>query len=214
MIKAKSARLGDYDNNYTEFERETGFPVMRGDTVAWEDIYFPMTTGKIPGASFPAWVIFRNPISAYTFDIADSIDLAAQEISHKYKEGTTLYFHVHWATNGVDVVDTAVNFQIYYSIANATYDLSAATTYQFPAAAALTTGDITIPANLATHTNAWSGAGAVSGVNLLMGGTVTVWFSRIAVVGALPDPTADPFVNMVGLHIEMDTIGSRQELVK
>jgi hypothetical protein len=213
MWKSKSARFGDYDNNYTEFERSTGFMRMVGTTTAWEDIYFPMTTGRIPGAAFPAWTAFRGNINAYTFAIGDSIDLAAREIYHKYKEGTHLYFHVHWATNGVDVVDTAVNFQIDYSLANATYDLTG-TTYQFPAATTLTTGDITIPANTATHTHVWSGAGQVSGTNILMGGTMVIWFSRIAAVGVLPDPTSDPFVNMVGLHIETDTIGSRRELAK
>jgi len=50
--------------------------------------------------------------------------------------------------------------------------------------------------------------GTISGVGLKTGCQVKTRIKRIAGTGT--EPTANPFLGMVGLHYQMDTLGSRQ----
>ena len=66
----------------------------------------------------------------------------------------------------------------------------------------------TIPANTTDLTHLNFSIPGLDGTGLVMEDDITVQFKRIA-TDTGSDPSGDPFVSMVGLHYEMDTVGSR-----
>ena len=177
-----------------------------GSGTVFNDIYFPMTTGKIGGANQPTWAAFQGNIFEYTFGINDYIHLPSQEISHSYEEGSDITLHVHIVTNGSDVGDADVNYEIEYTIGDVDEVMSAATV--------VTSGDQTIAGGTADRMHLRVEIGTITGTNLKITAALKIRFRRIALVGGGDAPGSDPFVLMVGAHIEEDTAGSRTVTVK
>jgi hypothetical protein len=101
-------------------------------------------------------------------------------------------------TNGLEVVDKFVRFELEYGYADVNGQ------WTFPAV--FTSADITIPANTPDKTML-----IVSLTNftpaLKIGAHVVARLKRVAAVGAAP--AADPWIPMLQMHIQLDTIGSR-----
>jgi hypothetical protein len=142
----------------------------------------------------------------YTFAINDYIHLPSGEIAHSYKEGSDITLHVHIVLDGSDVGDTDVNYEIEYTIGDKNEVMSAA--------AIITSGDYTITGGLADRMHLYIPVGTIVGTNLLIQASLKMRFRRIALVGGGNAPSNDPFVTMVGVHIEEDTVGSRTETAK
>lgn len=183
-----------------------GTPVLKGAATVFNDIYFPMSSGRIGGANQPAWVAFQGNTAEYTFAINDLIHLPSAEISHSYKEGSDITLHVHIVTNGSDIGITEVNYEIEYTIGDKDEVMSAAVVES--------SGNFTIAAGTPDRTHKFISIGTITGTNLKIESAIKMRFRRIARVGGTGDPAADPFVLMVGAHIEEDTIGSRTENAK
>lgn len=195
-------RIGDGGTtDYSEFEADGTLKFKEAATV-WQDVQFSLSTAKVPAANFPAWAAFGANTNKFTFGEGDYVDLEANEISHSYKEGSDMTWHVHIYNNGLDVTSRTVNYQLDFGITNVNGVYS-------ESSQAL---EVTIPANTPDKTHLIYDLYVVTGTNIDHGSDITVRFSRIANVGT--DPSGDPFVSMVGLHIENDTVGSRQILVK
>ena len=176
-------------------------------TTVYDDLPpYPIIGFKPTGAGTdPALTTFSGNIKQYAFAINDIVDTGTSEVTHKYKEGTNISIHIHWATNGSEGADTQVNFQVEYVIANGSTVFSGTT---------VTTGDITISSGTADRTHYISSAGAITGTNIEIGAYILFAVSRIARVGGTADPAADPFIIAVGFHVQQDTIGSRQLYIK
>ena len=198
-------RMGEWDTNYGSFEKD-GTLKFIGNATVWNDIYFPMSSGKIGGANQPTWAAFQGNTMEYTFAINDYIHLPSQEIAHSYKEGSDIKLHVHIVLDGSDVGDTDVNYEIEYTIGDMNEVMSAA--------ALATSGDYTITGGTADRTHLFIQAGTIAGATLLIGSALKIRFRRIALVGGGNAPSNAPFVLMVGAHIEEDTCGSRTETTK
>ena len=82
------------------------------------------------------------------------------------------------------------------------------------AAAIVTSGDYTITGGTADRTHLFIQIGTIAGAALLIGAALKMRFRRIALVGGGNAPSNAPFVLMVGVHIEEDTVGSRTEIAK
>jgi hypothetical protein len=78
-------------------------------------------------------------------------------------------------------------------------------------ATVVTSGDYTIPGGTADRTHLYVDIGTITGTNYLSRSALKIRFRRIALVGGGDAPSNDPFVLMVGAHVEEDTVGSRQE---
>lgn len=205
VAAADEARFGDYDTNYSAFEVD-GTLKFIGTATVWNDIFFPMSVGRIGGANQPSWDAFQGNTFEYTFAINDYINLASQEISHSYKEGSDIKLHVHIVLNGSDVGDTVVNYEVEYTIGDIDEVMSAA--------AIVTSGDQTITGGTADRTHLFLEIGTIDGTNLKAQAALKIRFRRIALVGGGNAPSNDPFVLMAGAHIEEDTVGSRTEHAK
>ena len=163
----------------------------------------PILAAKL-GSTAPTLTTFVGNIEQYTFDATNDFVIGSTEITHKYKEGTDISIHIHWATNGVDVTDRGVKWQLEYSIGDASEAFGAAVTVS---------AEDQIPANTPDRTHLIAGLGDITGTNLKIGAYITWRLNRIASVTD-PAPSADPFCIAVGFHIEQDTIGSRQVFIK
>lgn len=186
-----------------------GWCSMGRDMIRIAEIYAMKNRGKyddIPpvplllsrvGANAPTLTAFKDNISQFTFDATNDEVFGASEVTHRYKEGTNIECHIHWATNGVDVAAKYVKWQLEYSISNAMGEF----TTGVPLAV-----NIEIPANTADRKHMITTLGHIDGTGIKIGAYICWKFNRIAATGDAP--TANPFALAVGFHMEQDSFGS------
>jgi hypothetical protein len=162
----------------------------------------PLLSAK-SAAVQPTLATFKGNISQYTFDTVNDEVSGASEVTHKYKEGTNIQAHIHWATNGVDTTDRYVKWELEYTIANG---------FEYFSNSVVISDEHLIPANTPDRTHIISSIGVIPGADVLIGAYICWRLRRIPSAGA--SPTNNPFGLAVGFHVEMDTIGSRQLYVK
>jgi len=156
-------------------------------------------------ANRPTQTAFVGNAEALTFAVNDEIH-GSQELIHRYKEGTDIYPHVHWVSNGSEGSDKTVNWELEYTIANA--DAIAPYTSAFPATGTIT-GETTIPSGTADRSHILTPLDStISGTGIVIGAYIVFRFRRIASSGT--EPAADPFGLAIGFHVAQNTLGSRQ----
>ena len=123
---------------------------------------------------------------------------------HGYKEGSDISLHVHFITNGANnATARKAKFTVYYTIG----DMGEAM-----AAEDSKTAEETIPANEADRTHHYLHLGTITGAGYKIGAVLTLRLKRIAGTGT--EPANNPFIANIGIHYEMDTIGSRTPTAK
>lgn len=181
----------------------TGQMVQRGSSVAWMDLNYSFVTAKLPAANYPDWTALYSPFSAYVFKVNDYVQLAAQELPHNWVEGSPLHVHVHILTNGVNTSNRYIKSQITYLWVNSYGDGNGQT-------AASQTGVIAyefmIPANTPTRTHFVFDVGVINGAGMKIGSYLGLHYTRVASTGTAP--TSNPYVLAVGLHHQVNTLGS------
>lgn len=217
LIKAKiygeTAKFGNVaGGNYLEVEAD-GTLKFNGNATTYNDLPpIPLLVQRVGGANNPTLAAFVGNVYAYTFAVGDYV-FGMQEILHEYKQASDIECHVHWATNGSEVTDKYVKWELEYSIANLNTSEPYSTTASTFAASTVLSTEVKIPANTATKTHIYTDIGTnISGTNIRFGSIIAYRFRRIASSGTAP--AADPFALSIGFHIEQDTMGSRTELTK
>lgn len=173
--------------------------------VVWNDINVSMITGKLPDANYPTWTANTTNLYSYTFAVGDYLDLSTAEILHNYKEGTDLGLHLHIITNGTEVGDTKAQYTIYYNLGDMNEAMGGELT---------STAELTIVGGTADRTHLLLDFPDVTGTGYKIGSLLKMRIKRIAKSAGGADPAANPFIEQLGIHYQIDTIGSRQELVK
>ncbi len=203
LLADGTVMLGDVDGtDFTKIEAD-GTVVFNGKAKVWNDIQFSLSTAKVPAVNAPSWDNFGANTNKFTFSVNDLVDLEANEVFHSYWEGSDIHSHVHFYSNGVDGTDRTVKFQLDIGITNPGAAYSEITvSHQF-----------TIPANTPDKTHFAADIAILDGTAIEQAADITVRFTRI-VEDSGTAPTSDPFVSMIGLHIEEDTVGSREEEIK
>lgn len=166
----------------------------------WKDIDIPIII-RTAGGGIPALTTLNGSITAPQWQVGDFNVCESQEFVHEWKQGSTCYFHIHLITNGLDGTNRYVQFEIEYG-----YTDGDGSAFVFPAN--LNSGDLLIPANTTTKTMFIFPIGSFTPTTARIGGHVIARLVRVAAVGAAP--TNDPWVPMLQMHIECDTLGSRQ----
>ncbi len=195
-----STIIGDGVTNFSEFETD-GTLVFNGTATVWGDLPpMPITAAKL-GSTAPTLATFVTDIEQYTFDNTNDFVIGATEITHKYKEGTNILPHIHWATNGSEGTAKGVQWQLKYTIGDFNEAFSAQTT---------TVVDATIPSSTPDRTHFLTSFDtAITGTNIKIGAYICWRLERIGTAHGNGEPVADPFGLAVGFHVEMDTVGSR-----
>jgi hypothetical protein len=133
-------------------------------------------------------------ISTYAVAVGEGVD-GSFELQHDYKEGTDLLFHVHW--QGIDAPTGTDNVRWSLTYAIARND----TTLNAPATIEIETAFDT------QYELARSDLPAIDGETLEIGDQFLFRLERIASTG---DAYAgDALLATVGIHYEIDTLGSR-----
>ena len=83
----------------------------------WRDLFGPFSTGKVAGSNVPAWVTFRDGLSAYSFTAAALKEIwMSFHINHDWAPDTALYPHIHYSPL-TDEVSGVIRWGIEYSYA-------------------------------------------------------------------------------------------------
>lgn len=172
--------------------------------VVWCDIDFPILI-RTTGAGIPTLTTVNGTLAMPEWAVNDYNQCESQELIHEWKEGTTCYWHIHLTTNGLDATDRYVKFELEYG-----YNNGHNTSMTFPAV--VTTDDILIPANTPDKTMLILPLGNFTPSSAKIGAHVVPRLKRIASSGTAP--TNNPWIPMLQMHVQKDTIGSRQMTAK
>lgn len=190
--------------DYTTFESD-GTMVANGAATTFIDIDFPIIIRTV-GPNIPTLVAMQGTIPAPQWAVNDTNPCEGQEIIHTWKEATDAFLHIHTVTNGLDATDRYLKYTVEWCWGDYL------TRTPLSAAATITSAELLIPANTPDKTPIVFDIGTIT----LTGGHIAahVWarLTRIASVGAAP--TNNPWCSMLQLHIEQDTMGSRQQWTK
>jgi len=164
----------------------------------WVDIDHPIIIRTVaPGQ--PTLAVLNGNITMPQWQVNDFHVCESQEFVHGWKEGTEVQWHIHLTTNGLDATDRYVKFTLEYGYV----DVGGA--WVFPAL--LTSPELLIPANTPDRTMFVFNLGSFTPLGFKIGAHAVARLMRIAAVGAAP--TNNPFVAMLQMHIQVNTLGSR-----
>jgi hypothetical protein len=170
--------------------------------VEYNDLFFDISP-RTTGAGKPTLATFSGSINCYTMAINDITELGVGEMIHNWKEGTPLEIHVHWASNGTDVNDRYVKWEVDYTWANR-YEEGGTTA--FPADTTVS-AESTIPtATNVDKTHYYTSITTFTPTGGKIGACLTMSLKRIAASSTAP--SNNPWVLMVGVHYQVDTKGS------
>ncbi len=176
--------------------------------VVYDDLYFEISP-KTTGAGKPTLANFSGNINQWQMGVNDLSELRPVELKHDGKEGTQIEIHVHWGTNGLDGTNRGVKWEIDYTWAN---HLGAGGTTVFAAATTVSTETL-IPANTPDKTHIHTSVLSFTPAVWEIDANVLMNLKRIASV-TNPTPSNDPWIFMVGIHYQINTMGSRQIITK
>ncbi len=175
------------------------------EETVWDDINLGSAQLSKPASSHPDIDSFVDNtgtdtgIETYAFGVGEKVH-GAFELIHTYKEGTDLKPHVHFqivdAPSGTD----HIRWQIAYTIAKGGAILGATET---------TEGECAVDTQ---YENYFCALDDIDGTDLEIGDQFLFTLERIA---SIDDAFAgDALIQTVGVHHEVDTIGSRQVSTK
>lgn len=202
-FRSPIAKVGDLEaGNYSEFEAD-GTYVAKGNAATWVDIDFPIII-RTTGTNVPTITAINGNLTMPQWAVNDFAMSESQEFIHKWKEGSTCYWHLHLNTNGTDTTDRYVRFSIEYGYTDGN------SLWTFPAV--FTTPDILIPANTPSKTQIIMPITNFTPTGSRIGGHVVARLTRVASTGLAP--TNNPWIPMLQMHVLCDTNGSRNMTTK
>ncbi len=166
----------------------------------WDDQQVDLANIRL-GASAPSWTSYKGAqVLAFDKGQDNKIDFNLQ-LSHKYKLGSNIEFHIHNTPSD----DTAgdVRWVLTVSHADIGDDFPAESTYTAVQTIDANTGDKHILFEIGDNIGTASGVSSVALMSLTRTGT-----------HADDDYDNDMYLVALDAHIEMDTIGSRTETFK
>ena len=199
----KTMKIGDTSgNNYTEFESD-GTMKFVGDATVFDDA-FPVQLFTPSGVAAPDLITIAGNIVGWGFDGNTTTEYlyGSVELPHSYKEGTDIDFHIHQVnfTTGAGNVKWFLEY-VWVPIMGAVS--STATTISN--INAIATGD--------TRNSKAVTIGILSGAGRKISDVLCFRLYRNPADAEDTFP-ADICVTAMGCHYELDTVGSRQRLVK
>lgn len=190
----------------TVVTRHTLAKLSASSSTAWRDINIGAAVLSGPPGLTPDIVEYIDNAGAGTgiFGLGVAVGEKASgqfELDHDYKEGTDIQFHLHWqgvtAPSGTD----KVNFELTYTIARGNGSTLPPVT--------VITKETDIDTQYIVSATAFD---MIDGSALKVGDQFIFTLSRIA-------PTADTYlgdaiITTVGIHLEVDTLGSSEITTK
>lgn len=167
----------------------------------WKDINLATVTFGHPSSIIPDEVqIVDNTgtntgIYTWGFDVNEYVS-GGFELQHDYKEGSDLYFHIHWQGSAAPTGTDNVKWQLIYIVSRDGATVSPATT-------------ITTETGYDTaYEQVRSDFTAITGTNFKIGDQFMFTIGRVA--ASADEYAGDAITMTLGVHYQIDTIGSRQ----
>ena len=189
--------------NYAKFE-EDGTLVFLGDAVVYDDQQVNISSVKLPASGAPSWGAFNGGQVLEFAAGADNVIYFVAQLSHKYKHGTDLEFHVH--TSVPDDTAGVVRWIFTYSWADIANDFPSETTTTTEQTIALNSADAHLYKDIDAAVSSASGEGNVSGILLC----------SLTREGTHANDTYGDVIRLLAadFHFQIDTVGSREETSK
>jgi len=221
-LKSKGGELEDLTNitrtetpisfgtatDKTTFESD-GTMVAEGAATVWADIDFSILI-RTTGPNIPTLTAFNGNLTMPQWEINDLNMCESQEFIHEWKEGSECFWHIHLSTGAEDATDRYVRFELEYG-----YSVGGnMAAWTFPAT--ITTDDLLIPADTPAKTQMILSLGSFTPTGAKIGDHALARLRRIATSNTtnFPAPSVDPWIPMLQMHVEKDTLGSRQMTTK
>jgi hypothetical protein len=192
---ALEARFGSATDNATI--EPSGHIQLNGEGTDWVDIDFPIII-RSTGANIPAIATLIGNLTAPQWEVNDYAVCEGQELIHGWAEGSPVTWHLHMYTGGTNTDLRFVKWEIEYAWTNFSSALTGTT---------VISTEVAIAPNLPAKTHLIFDIGTFTPTGGQIGAHVKARLRRIASAGAAP--TADPFCEMLQLHVKVDSIGSR-----
>lgn len=194
------AKFGNVSSsNYGEFE-EDGTLQFHGESRVWQDIDFPIIV-RNTGPNIPSIATMQGNLTAPQWAVNSFAVCEGQEIIHQYAQGSTGRWHLHFYTGGTNVDARYLKWRLEYNWTNlsGTWDTTNIT---------VESTEYEIPANTPALTHFLHSIALFETTSARIGGHIKARLTRIASVGTAP--TANPFCEMLQMHVLCDTLGSRE----
>jgi len=175
------------------------------DDAFYDDLQFPIAAGKVPAANAPSWEAFGALNNAeYAFGVGEYIDCQANEPSHGWKEESEAEVHIHFTTKTLQNSGASqfVKFQLWVQYADA-FGVWSESSF---------TKEIEIKNGTPAMKHYLVDIGEFSLGAYHIGMQLKTRIKRIAATGT--EYLADVFITQCGMHLQHDTLGSRQEYAK
>jgi len=175
------------------------------EETVWRDLQFPISGARVPASNAPTWEALTTNHNAYSFDVGDLKDQEDKELPHWWKEGTDGKVHLHLSTKTAQTTgsDRYAQFTVYVAYLNSS---SIWTETSF-------TAELTIPTGTSAVQGFFLSVGTISLTGLSIGTQIGCRVERIAATGGT-EYADRMFVTQAGIHLEQNTLGSRQEGIK
>lgn len=199
-------RVGGVANNST-FEND-GTLVFNGDATVWDDLRIIPGAFEFAGSSDPTlsnWTLGGTTFKVYQFNTNNEVFFTCQ-IPHSYVQGTNIFAHVHWTphTRGVAENGNTVAWTLDYSWAN--------TDAVFGNAATVNLTDTCTGVN---NSHLMTPQGQIIGTGREISSMLVCRLYRAAGdTWATNTLNNRPALLEFDLHFQIDTIGSREALIK
>jgi hypothetical protein len=207
--------------NYTEFEAD-GTLKFNGTATCYLDAVVPFCyKGGTGEANFDTFV---GGIKNLKFLVGDFVAFQNTEAPHDYKEGSEIEIHLHWAVNQAMIAGDKVKWKLELAFANPINGVNTGTIFCDPATPTVF-GTKTIEIEYTSPVGGtpagsyiYSTFGTISAANMAnvkIGAGFIGTLTRIAKSAGGTDPATGCVYGLnLGIHYEVDTIGSRQRGTK
>jgi hypothetical protein len=189
----------------------------------WDDLRVPLTSGRPGLTNPPSWSQYRDngaaSIGVYAWAFSDQAVAANEEelwfqvqLPHNWKEGTTIKPHIHWGIKTAGAANEFVKWGLEYTWANIDGTIGTTTIITSDASSAATatiSGDTTLLINKHYVTD----IGDITGTGKTISSMLLCRIFRNS-SHADDDLAQDAYGFEIDFHHEVDTMGSRQILVK
>lgn len=216
----KQLSAGSSSTNYVTIGGD-GTVILNGSATTFNDLVVPVYSARNSSSTTPAWTVFAAPgFYTYEYTAADN-DVDKElffnvQLPHDYKEGSTIFPHVHWSsTSALGTTRPVWRFQYQWVNLNGNYSADFS--------ANLLTGYLVVqsgggvessPANLTdTRRSMITPLGSISGTGKTVSSMLLIRLTRFT-TDANDTFTGGAFILSFDLHYEIDSFGSSTEYAK
>jgi len=166
--------------------------------IVWDDVFIDGLELKV-GNSAPTFAAFMNGVYALRFNNNATDEVHGSfELRHGYKEGTDLEVHIHWSPDSTDNNLTTWGLEYTVAIVGSVFPATTTVTYN---ASSGGVADAHLLTTICT----------ISGTSLNISSVIHFRLFRNGSTDAF---TGNAFLHRIGVHYQVDTIGSTQQTAK